>query len=152
MHVFIYYTCKFHKKHQVSYISADWISLYFSPSFGKSWNCKQIVSTKKCMTLTCEICFNFAVLLHSRLTSDKHISSIVASSFFQLCFLLKIKHFLTEKTVEIAVHTFITSCLQFLVLRYIFNSQVARLQLVQRASTRFLKKGHKNNNAAPILD
>ncbi len=40
---------------------------------------------------------------------DKHISSVVGSSFYQLCLLSKVKHFLNATTLEMAVHAFISS-------------------------------------------
>ncbi len=49
---------------------------------------------------------NLGVLSDSRLTLEKHVSSVVASSFFQLRLLSKIKHFLPEKPLETAVHRF----------------------------------------------
>ncbi len=56
---------------------------------------------------------NLGVLFDSRFTLDKHVSSVVASGFFQLRLLSKIKHFLPEKPLETAVHMFVTARLDY---------------------------------------
>ncbi len=52
---------------------------------------------------------NLGVLVDQHLKFDKYISSVIGSSFYQLRLLSKIKHFLTPKTLEMAVHAFVTS-------------------------------------------
>ncbi len=56
---------------------------------------------------------NLGVLVDQHLKFDKHISSVIGSSFYQLRLLSKIKYFLTPKTLEMAVHAFITSRLDY---------------------------------------
>ncbi len=56
---------------------------------------------------------NLGVHLDESLKLDKHISSVIGSSFYQLRLLSKIKHFLNATTLEIVVHAFITSRLDY---------------------------------------
>lgn len=79
------------------------------------------------------------------ITLDEHVSSVVASSFFQLSSLSKIKHFFCLKSLETVINIFITSRLNYCnsLLYGISKSQVARLQLVQNAAAKCLKNGHK---------
>ncbi len=88
---------------------------------------------------------NLGVILDDSLKFDKQISTVIGSSFHQLRILAKIKHFLTDKTLEMAVHAFITSRLDYCNLLYcgISKAQIARLQLVQNAASRFLLKKKK---------
>lgn len=85
--------------------------------------------------------------------SKQLISTVIGSSFYQLCILAKIKHFLTDKTLEMAVHAFITSRLDYCNSLYcgISKAQIARLQLVQNAASRFLLKKKKRDHATPLL-
>ncbi len=54
---------------------------------------------------------NLGVLVDQHLKFDKHISSVIGSSFYQLRLLSKIRDFLTQKTLELAVCAFVTSLL-----------------------------------------
>ncbi len=84
---------------------------------------------------------NLGVHLH-----NKHISSVIGSSFYQLCLLSKIIHFLYVTTLEMSVHAFITSCLDYCNSLYcgISKSQITHLQLVQNAAAaRFLQNSRK---------
>ncbi|KAI2654725.1 Queuine tRNA-ribosyltransferase catalytic subunit 1 [Labeo rohita] len=60
---------------------------------------------------------NLGVLFHSSLKFDKQLSAVVKSCFYQLRLLSKVKHFLSRKNFETAIHDFVTSrliviCLQ----------------------------------------
>ncbi len=96
---------------------------------------------------------NLGVLVDQHLKFDKHISSVIGSSFYQLRLLSKIKHFLTPKTLEIAVHAFVTSRLDYCNSLYcgISKCQIAHLQLVQNAAARLLLKCRKYEHITPVL-
>ncbi len=74
---------------------------------------------------------NLGVLVDQHLKFDKYISSVIGSSFYQLRLLSKIQYFLTPKTLEMAVHAFVTSRLVYFNSLYcgISKSQIAHLQL-----------------------
>jgi len=87
------------------------------------------------------------------LNFDKHISSVISSSFYQVRLLSKIKPFLNHKTLEMAVHAFITSSLDYCNSLYcsISKSQIACVQLVQNAAARFLNNSCKSTHITHIL-
>ncbi len=96
---------------------------------------------------------NLGVLVDQHLKFDKHISSIIGSSFYQLRLLSKIRDFLTPKALEMAVHAFVTSRLDYCNSLYcrISKSQIAYLQLVQNAAARLLLRRRKHEHITPIL-
>ncbi len=97
--------------------------------------------------------WNLGVHFDESIKLDKHLSSVIGSSFHQLRLLSKIKHVLNVKTLEMAVHAFITSRLDYCNSLYcgIAKSQITRLQLVQNASARFLHNSRKCDHIFPIL-
>ena len=99
------------------------------------------------------MCGIWGVLLDGPLQFDKQISSVIGSSFYQLRLLFKIKHFLTDKTLEMAVHAFITSHLDYSNSLYcgISKLQIARLQLVQNAAARFIHKNRKYDHMMMMI-
>uniref|UniRef100_A0A8C2BTF1 Reverse transcriptase domain-containing protein n=1 Tax=Cyprinus carpio TaxID=7962 RepID=A0A8C2BTF1_CYPCA len=96
---------------------------------------------------------NLGIIIDQHLKFDRHISSVIGSSFYQLRLLSKIKNFLTPKTLEMAVHAFVTSRLDYCNSLYcgISKSQIARLQLVQNAAARLLLNCRKHEHITPIL-
>lgn len=97
---------------------------------------------------------NLGVLFDESLRLDKHISSVIGSSFYQLRLLSRIKHFLNATALEMAVHAFITSHLDYCNSLYggISKSQITRLQLVQNAAARFLQNGRKYDHITPYFE
>ncbi len=73
--------------------------------------------------------------------------------FFQLRLPFKINYFLSVKTLEIAIHAPIKTCMDYSNSLYlgISKSSLARLQLVQNAAAKFLKGQHKLDQVTPIL-
>lgn len=65
---------------------------------------------------------------------------MIGSSFQSLHTFAKIKHFVTDKTLEMAIHAFFLSCLDYCNSLYcgISKTQIAPLQLVQNDAARFL--------------
>ncbi len=96
---------------------------------------------------------NLCVLLDESLHFDKHISSVIGSSFYQLRLLSKMKPFLNHKTLEMAVHAFITSRLDYCNSLYCGSSKllIDRLQLVQNAAARFLHNSRRSAHITPVL-
>ena len=96
---------------------------------------------------------NLGIIIDQHLKFDRHISSVIGSSFYQLRLLSKIKNFLTPKTLEMAVHAFVTTRLDYCNSLYcgISKSQIARLQLVQNAAARLLLNCRKHEHITPIL-
>jgi len=56
---------------------------------------------------------NLGVEFDNSLKFNKHISSVIGSSFFHLRLLAKIKTFLSGKSLEVAIHAFITTRLDY---------------------------------------
>lgn len=77
---------------------------------------------------------NLGVLVDQHQKFDKHILSVISSSFYQLRLLSNIKGFLTPKTLEMAS-----------------SSQITRLQLVQNAAARLIHKCCKYDHITLIL-
>ncbi len=84
---------------------------------------------------------------------DKQINEVISSRFFQLRLLSKMTSFLSVKTLEIANHALITTRLDYCNSLYlcISKSSIARLQLVQNAAAKFLKRQRKFDHVTPIL-
>ncbi len=91
---------------------------------------------------------NLCVLFDNYLKFDKQISAVVGSSFFHLRSLSKIKPFLSKSSLEVAIHAFITSRLDYC---NSSKSQISRLQVVQNSAARFLKGCKKFDHASPLL-
>jgi len=73
---------------------------------------------------------NLGVMIDNSLKFDKQIASVVGSSFFYLRSLSKIKSFLSTASLEVAVHAFITSRLDYCnSLYYLYNIEAGLLQL-----------------------
>ncbi len=96
---------------------------------------------------------NLCVVFDNHLKFNKQISSVVGSSFFHLRSLSKIKPFLSEVSLETAIHAFITSRLDYCNSLYygISKIQIYRLQIVQNAAARFLKGCKTFDHITPIL-
>ncbi len=65
------------------------------------------------------------VLVDQHFKFDKHISSVIGSRFYQLRLLSKIRDFLTSNNLEMAVHAFVTSRLDYCNSLYCFISNWA---------------------------
>lgn len=96
---------------------------------------------------------NLGVSLDESLNFDKQISSVISSSFYQLRLLSKVKPFLNSKSLEMVVHAFITTRVDYCNSLYcgISKTQTAQLQLVQNAAARFLSNSRKSDHITPIL-
>ena len=84
---------------------------------------------------------------------DKHISSVVKTSFFQLRLLAKVKPYLPRQQLEIAIHAFISTRLDYCNSLYtgLDQSSLRRLQLVQNAAARLLTSTRRREHITPVL-
>ncbi|XP_043934439.1 uncharacterized protein LOC122807592 [Protopterus annectens] len=96
---------------------------------------------------------NLGVKMDKDLCFRGHINRVVASSFYQLRRLAKVKPFLSRCDLETVVHAFITSRLDYCnsILFGVSQGVLSRLQLVQNAAGRFLEGKRKFDHAMPIL-
>lgn len=96
---------------------------------------------------------SLGVIMDSSLNFKKQIGAVVKGSFFNLRSIAKVKHFLSSKDLEIVVHSFITSKLDYCNSLYIGLPQtlLARLQLVQNAAARLLMGVRKRDHITPVL-
>ena len=78
---------------------------------------------------------------------------MVKSSFFQLRIISKVKPFLPQKQLEMVIHAFITSRLDYCnsLLIGIDQASLKRLQLVQIAAARLLTGTKKRDHITPVL-
>ena len=96
---------------------------------------------------------NLGITLDSAFKFHTHISSVVKTSFFQLRLLAKVKPYLPPKQLEIAIHSFISSRLDYCNSLYtgIDQYSIKRLQLVQNAAARMLTGTKKFTHITPVL-
>uniref|UniRef100_A0A8C1LVL1 Reverse transcriptase domain-containing protein n=1 Tax=Cyprinus carpio TaxID=7962 RepID=A0A8C1LVL1_CYPCA len=116
-----------------------------------NFNCSNIDLDYLSPTSSCTK--NLGVLWDHNLKFEKQINAVISSCFFQLRLLSEVKCSLSEKTLEIAVHALITSRLDYCNSLYygIAKHSIARLQLVQNAAAKFLKRKRKFDHVSPIL-
>lgn len=96
---------------------------------------------------------NLGVILDSELCLDKQISNVVKNSFYQLRVISRLKSFLSHNDLEIVIHAFITSRLDYCNSLYLGLPQASlrRLQLVQNAAARLLTGTRRREHITPIL-
>ena len=101
----------------------------------------------------CSSARNLGFILDSNFKLDKHISSVVKTSFFQLRVISKVKPFLPKKQLEMLIHALISSRLDYCNSLYIGidQSQLQRLQLVQNSAARLLTSTKKRDHISPVL-
>ncbi len=83
---------------------------------------------------------------------DKHINSVVMSSFFQLKHLSKVKPFLSFSDSE-RMHVFVSTRLNHYNALYVGvdHASLSRLQLVQNAAAQLLTGTRKREHITPVL-
>lgn len=96
---------------------------------------------------------SLGVIMDSSLNFNKQIGAVVKGSFFSLRSIAKVKHFLSSKDLEIVVHSFISSKIDYCNSLYIGLSQtmLVHLQLVQNAAARLLTGVRKRDHITPVL-
>ena len=96
---------------------------------------------------------NLRVILDSHLSFEKHIANTCKTSYMQLRTLQKIKPYLDRETLEIVIHAFVSSKLDFCnsLLYGASQQQIRKLQLIQNAAARLLTGTKKSEHITPIL-
>ena len=96
---------------------------------------------------------NLGVTFDSSFKFQKQISSVIKASFFQLRLISKVKPYLPFKQLEMLIHAFISSRLDYCNALYvgIDQSLVRRLQLVQNSAARLLTGTKKRDHITPVL-
>ncbi len=97
---------------------------------------------------------NLGVIFDSALMFDHQIKCVVKSCFFQLRTIAKMKSFLSVADLEIVIHAFISSRLDYCNALYLGVSQslISKLQLVQNAAARLLTSTKKREHITPVLE
>ncbi len=96
---------------------------------------------------------NLGVFFDSEICFDRQVNSVVKTSFFLLRKLSKLKYILSYKDLEIVLHAFISTRLDYCNTLYlgISESLVACLQYVQNAAARILTNTKKRDHITPLL-
>lgn len=96
---------------------------------------------------------NLGVHFDQLLQFDKHVNTVVKNSFLHLRSVAKVKHFLSQKDLEIVIHALISSRLDYCNSLYVGlpQSTLSRLQMVQNAAARLLKGTKKREHITPVL-
>ena len=96
---------------------------------------------------------NLGVIFDSNLSFNKHVTTVVQSCFFQLRNISKIKSFLSTANLEIVIHSFISSRLDYCNSLYsgLNKKTISRLQLIQNSAARLLTNTRKREHITPIL-
>lgn len=96
---------------------------------------------------------NIGVIFDSSMSMSNHINMICKSSFYHLRNISRIRKFLSVKSTEILVHSFISAKLDNCnsLLYGLPKSLIDRLQAVQNASARLISLSKKRNHITPLL-
>ena len=96
---------------------------------------------------------NIGFTMDCSLTSEDHINNICRSSFIQLKRLSKIKCFIDHKSLEIFIHSFITSRIDYCnsLLYGTKDFILSKLQRLQNSCARLLMNIPRFNHITPIL-
>lgn len=121
--------------------------------FGPKENCVFDVERGSLAPYETHCARNLGFLFDHNLKFEKQISAVVKSCFFQLRQLSKVKPFLTQSNLQIVIHAFVTSRLDYCNSLYfgLSQSSLSRLQLVQNAAARLLTGTRKYESITPIL-
>ncbi len=96
---------------------------------------------------------NLGVFFDSEIRFDRQVNSVVKTSFFLLRKLSKLKSILSYKDLEIVLHAFISTRLDYCNALYLGMSEslVARLQYVQNAAAGIMTNTKKRDHITPVL-
>ena len=96
---------------------------------------------------------NLRVMFDSGMTMSAHVASIIRSANYHLTNISRACKMLTAKAAKLAVHTLVTSRLDYCnsLLIGINKSLITRLQNVQRTSARIIVKRRKHDSVTPEL-
>lgn len=96
---------------------------------------------------------NIGVIFDSAMTMEAQVNSMCKSAFFHLRNLAKIRKYLSKTSIEILIHAFITSRIDFCnaVLYGIPDYLLQKLQSVQNSAARLVSLTSKHDHITPVL-
>lgn len=96
---------------------------------------------------------NLGVFFDQSMHLDKHVKSLTRSCFFHLRNIAKLRSIVSHAELEMSVHAFISSRLDYCnsLFTCLNKSSVDQLQLVQNAAARLLTRSKKSCHITPIL-
>ncbi|MDG2555462.1 hypothetical protein P7M41_26055, partial [Vibrio parahaemolyticus] len=96
---------------------------------------------------------NLGVTFDQAMLFDDHIKTVTHSCFFHLKNISKLRSMLTYSELEMIIHAFISSRLDYCnsLFTCLNKTSLDRLQLVQKAAARLLSRSHKFTHITPVL-
>ena len=96
---------------------------------------------------------NLGVHFDQSMHLDQHVKALCRNSFFHLRNVAKLRSIVSQKELEMAVHAFVSSRIDYCCSLYtcLNQSSLHRLQLVQNAAARLLSRSKKSCHMTPIL-
>lgn len=99
----------------------------------------------------CSVVRNLGVIFDQSMCFSSHVKSVVRSCFFHLRNIAKIRSVVSKKEMEMLVHAFISSRLDYCNVLYtcLNKSSMDKLQVVQNAAARLLNKTNRRLHITP---
>ncbi len=96
---------------------------------------------------------NLGVIFDRAICFNSHVKSVVRSCFFHLRNIAQIRSLVSKKEMEMLVHAFISSRLDYCNVLYtcLNKSSLERLQVVQNTAARLLTSSSKRSHITPVL-
>uniref|UniRef100_A0A3B3HFB5 Reverse transcriptase domain-containing protein n=1 Tax=Oryzias latipes TaxID=8090 RepID=A0A3B3HFB5_ORYLA len=96
---------------------------------------------------------NLGVIMDSDLNFNSHIKSVTSAAFYHLKNIAKIKNIISKRDLEILIHAFVSSRLDYCngLLTGLSKRAVKQLQYIQNAAARVLTKTRKYDHIGPVL-
>jgi len=96
---------------------------------------------------------NLGFYMNTNLTYEQHVNNVCRVGYLQLKLLSKLKRFLDKKSLEIVIHAFISTRIDYCnsLLSGINDSCLRKLQLLQNACARLLTGSSRFDHITPVL-
>ena len=96
---------------------------------------------------------NLSVIFDETLSFVQHIKQVCKSSFFHVRNISKIRKYLTKESLEVLIHAFVTSKLDYCnsLLYGLPKSLIRKLQSVQNSAARIVTLSRKYDHTTPAL-
>ena len=96
---------------------------------------------------------NIGVTMDSHATMEAHVNNVCRSAYGQLYNISKLRKFIDRESLEVIIHAFVTTKLDFCnsVLCGIGSSLAAKLQRVQNTAARILTGHTRSDHITPVL-
>uniref|UniRef100_A0A8C7WRW4 Reverse transcriptase domain-containing protein n=1 Tax=Oryzias sinensis TaxID=183150 RepID=A0A8C7WRW4_9TELE len=96
---------------------------------------------------------NLGVIMDSDLNFNSHIKSVTSAAFYHLKNISKIKNIVSKPDLEILIHAFVSSRLDYCngLLTGLSKRAVKQLQYIQNAAARVLTRTRKYDHISPVL-